>query len=215
MKKNDLLFACSLFIATTFIMVLIACNNNHMEKVSQWSEKEIEDWYQASPWYNLLPLKPDSSIDKRFFVEQNILNPQSWEAAFRFIKASDFNNMEPGRYELADDGTYATIADYRNKVSSRFEAHRKFIDIQLVSRGKEYVLITSLDPGGGRRQIQPYDEVKDIEFFSKDIYEQRLLTPVNFMILFPANAHQPCLMVDSVGEVRKVVVKIPYIEKNI
>lgn len=194
-------------------MAMIACNgNNKSGDVRQWSDKEIGEWYDRSPWSHALPLKPDSSIDKRLFIEQNKLNPEAWDAAYKFIKESDFNNMKPGKYELSDDGTYASIADYQNKVSSRFEAHRKFIDIQMVSKGKEYVLITPVSHEEGQ-QIKPYDETQDIEFFHKNNYVQRLLAPGNFMIFFPSNAHQPCMMVDSVGTVRKIVIKVPYVAK--
>ncbi|MFT3979598.1 MAG: YhcH/YjgK/YiaL family protein [Ferruginibacter sp.] len=193
-----------------FMTLMTTCNHgDNRDDIRKWSDKKINEWFDQSPWSKTLPLRPDSSIDKRCLAEQIRLNPKSWEAAFKFIRESDFNSMQPGRYELSDDGTYANIADYQTRVSSRFEAHRKFIDIQMVSKGKEYVFITPVQHEEAQ-QLKPYDETQDIEFFKKDSYIRRLLSPENFMIFFPSDAHQPCMMVDTVGAVRKIVIKVPY-----
>lgn len=195
-----------------FFMILVACSESNGDKdVQRWSDEQIRAWYDHSFWNDGLGVKPDQSVDLRLFAEQNILNPTSWAAAYRFIKDSDFNSMEPGRYELLDDGTHASVAEYQTKESAHFEAHRKFIDIQMVSKGEEFVRITSSEKAG-RRQVSPYDEGKDIEFFDMDSFDDRLLIPGYFMVFFPSIAHQPCMMVDSVATVRKIVVKIPYVE---
>jgi len=72
--------------------------------------------------------------------------------------------MNEGRYDLGG-GVYSTITDYFTKESStvNYEAHRRFIDIQYVSRGMEYIGLTSLNDIISI--IQPYDDEKDIEFF--------------------------------------------------
>lgn len=196
-------------------LTIISCKQSEKNSdVRKWSEEKINEWYQNSPWTNLLHLKPDAGIDKRLFVEQVLLNPKSWDLAFRFIRDSNAAEMAPGIYQLEDGGAYATVRDYRTKDSSHFEAHRNFIDVQMISKGQEYILVSTIN-NEGRTEVQPYDEEKDIEFFDKDNYERRLLTPGTFMIFFPVNAHQPNMMVDSVEEVRKIVIKIPYVKPEI
>lgn len=189
------------------IMTLSSCNQKH---VSTWSDQEIETWFHQSEWVKL-SIKPDVSIDKRQFVEQNVLNPKAWEAALKFLKESDFNAMELGRYELSDDGTYASIDEYTTKDSSHFEAHKKYIDIQLLAKGKEYIYVTTYDKSK-QTSISDFDSEKDIEFFDVESYVEKLLTTENFMVFFPSDAHQPCMSVDSNEEVRKVVVKVPRVE---
>ncbi|MDD2284341.1 MAG: YhcH/YjgK/YiaL family protein [Paludibacter sp.] len=185
--------------------LLISCNKKN--DVSNWSDSQINDWFNQSGWVQLT-MKPDSSINKRLFVEQNILNPTSWEAALKFLKESDFNSMELGRYELADDGTYANIEEYATKDTAHFEAHKKFIDIQYLAKGKEYVYVTPVDHEKNK-EVTPYHETKDIAFFDEDNYTKHLLSTGNFLVLFPSEGHKPCMKVDSNEVVRKVVVKIP------
>jgi len=194
-------------ITTILIMSLFSfCNNK--KNVEEWSDREIETWFAESRWNKELPMKPDTSINKRLFAEQNILNPASWQAALKFLKESDFNSMKPGRYELADDGTYANIDEYLTKDTAHFEAHRKFIDIQYLAKGKEYIYVTPVD-NKRNREVTPYDETKDITFFDEDNYTKHLLSSENFLVLFPSDGHKPCMKVDSNEVVRKVVVKIP------
>ncbi|WP_234997977.1 YhcH/YjgK/YiaL family protein [Parabacteroides sp. Marseille-P3160] len=185
---------------------MTACDEKN---VREWSEKQIDDWYVKSEWSTILPMKPDVSINKRLFVEQNVLNPQSWAAAMRFMKESNFNKMTKGKYELSDDGTFATVTDYLTKDSAHFEAHRKYIDIQHVANGQEYILITPLD---GRVEVTPYEGEKDIEFFDKDRYTRHLANRDNFLVLFPEDGHKPCIKVNGNDSVRKIVVKIPFKE---
>jgi len=190
------------------MIILASCADKN---VKDWTDEEIDDWFRKSKW-NELPVKPDQSINKRLFTEQNILNPASWEAAYNFLKAGGFNEKELGRYELLNDGTYANIEEYVTKDSSFFEAHRKYIDIQYLAVGKEYVRVTSLDNIISVKS--PYDDLKDIEFFEKNSYTEHLLNGHNFMVLFPRDAHMPCMKADSAMHVRKVVIKIPMVENE-
>lgn len=192
------------------IILMMACQNR--KDVTEWPDSEINEWFSSSPWSMELSMKPDASINKRLFVEQNILNPASWDAALKFLKEKDLNTLEPGRYDILDDGTYVNIEVYMTKDSAHFEAHRKYIDIQYVAKGKEYIFVTPLEPDK-QQEIQVYDEAKDIEFFDKEEYIPHLLTPENFMTLFPTDGHKPCMKVDTNEVVRKVVVKIPIINK--
>ena len=190
--------------------MLLACNKSN--DVSNWTDNQINEWFHQSEWVQLT-MKPDSSINKRLFVEQNILNPASWQAALKFLKERDFYSMKPGRYELADDGTYANIDEYLTKDTAHFEAHRKFVDIQYLAKGKEYIYVTPVD-NERNREVTPYDETKDITFFDDDNYSKHLLSSENFLVLFPSDGHKPCMKVDSNEVVRKVVVKIPVAQKN-
>lgn len=195
-------------IYSILMITIMACQNK--KDVSEWNDDEINEWFYTSPWNTELSMKPDASINKRLFVEQNILNPDSWDAALKFLKEKDLNALKPGRYDLLDDGTYVNIDEYVTKDSAHFEAHRKYIDIQYLAKGKEYIFVTSLEPPK-QHEIQPYDEAKDIEFFDKEEYTPYLLSPDNFMVFFPTDAHKPCMKVDTNEVVRKVVVKMPYI----
>lgn len=183
-----------------------SCNKKN---VKEWTDHEVETWFSESKWSSELTKHPDASINKRLFAEQNVLNPKSWESAFKFLKETDFNTIELGRYDLSDDGTYANIEEYTTKDSSHFEAHRKYIDIQCVAKGKEYIYVSPFNQDV-QMEVTAYDESKDIEFFDKEEYEKHLLSADNFLVLFPSDGHLPCMKVDSNEYVKKIVVKIPY-----
>lgn len=192
-------------------ITMMACQNK--KDVSEWTDNEINEWFLASAWSTKLKMKPDASINKRYFVEQNMLNQASWEAAFNFLNEKDLNALEPGRYDLLDDGTYVNIEEYMTKDYAHFEAHRKYIDIQYLAKGREYIFVTPLE-SGKQVEIQSYDETKDIEFFDAEEYSPHLLSQNNFMVFFPTDGHKPCMKVDTNEVVRKVVVKIPYVGKQ-
>lgn len=199
------------FIYSILIIMMIACQNK--KDVTEWTDNEINEWFSTSPWSTELSMKPDASINKRLFVEQNILNPASWDAALKFLKEKDMNVLEPGRYDLLDDGTYVNIDEYTTKDSAHFEAHRKYIDIQCLAKGKEYIYISPFEPGK-KIVVVPYNETKDIEFFDKDDYQKYLLSTDNFFVLFPLDGHKPCMKVETNEQVRKVVMKIPYVKNE-
>lgn len=179
------------------------------KNVKNWSDQEIKDWFEKSEW-SQLTIKPDASIDKRAFVEQNVLNPDAWKSAYKFLKTGGFNERKLGRYELDENGTYVSIGEYTTKDSAHFEAHRKYIDIQYLSKGEEYIRVSSMD--NITNQVSEYDETRDIEFFDKDEYREQLLDGNNFLVLFSHDAHMPCMKVDSNMHVRKIVVKIPVVK---
>ncbi len=192
-------------------MVVLLSGCQH-KSVTEWNDQEIESWFTKSKWNCELLIKPDSSINVRLFVEQNVLNPTAWEAAFKFLKETNFDTIVPGRYELDTTGTYASVSDYTTKDSDtvHFEAHKKFIDIQYVPKGHEYIGITSLE--NIQTKIKEYNSEKDIEFFDKTDNGQRLADKNHFFVFFPSDGHKPCLKVDTNNQVRKIVIKIPFIE---
>lgn len=182
------------------------------KSVSQWSDQEIEEWFSSSLWKNELTMQPDSSINIRMFTEQNIFNASAWKAAYEFLKETDFETIPMGRYDLDKCGTYATVSDYVTKDvdSAFFEAHRKYVDIQYVPKGHEYIGITTLE-GIDSVKLE-YNEEKDIMFFSKADETKILADKRNFLVFFPSDGHMPCLKVDKNDVVRKVVIKIPFIK---
>jgi YhcH/YjgK/YiaL family protein len=134
---------------------------------------------------------------------------EAFRAAFNFLKTLSPDSEEK-RYELKN-GIYAVIESYKTKpeTKGRLEAHRKFIDIQMVLTGKEKI---------GWQNIKdltietPYDDKKDILFFtpSSPVASFTEIKNSTFMLLFPEDAHMPQIQIDKKAEiVKKAVVKIP------
>jgi biofilm protein TabA len=135
---------------------------------------------------------PDSSIDTEEFNRQYLLNPGRWDKAISFLKEMDLSGLEPGRYELEGTEVFILINEYTtsDEKDTRFEAHRKYADIQYLIKGKELIGICPLDKAA---ESVPYEEDKDICFLESD--DQGILeaTPDRYFIFFPGDAHRPSI----------------------
>lgn len=114
-----------------------------------------------------------------------------------------------GKHVLSDS-IYANVETYETKLlnNGKFEAHKDYIDIQILLKGQEQIFIA---PQNGLTVSEPYDAKRDIEFYSDDIsFSQSVkLDGTNFVMLFPHEAHAPQISIDEkVENVLKVVVKI-------
>lgn len=131
-----------------------------------------------------------------------------FHAAFRFLQECMKNVPEPGRYEIDDKNIYAIVQKYYTCATEQipWEAHRNYIDIQCLLRGKEKIGYVSLANLQGESH---YHTEKDcvLAQFAKD--ENFIYMPQGFFaILYPHDAHKPRCMADTSEPVSKVVVKV-------
>ena len=112
-----------------------------------------------------------------------------------------------GHYEI-ENGVYANIDEYSPKQfeNCKFEAHKKYIDIQMVLSGEENLEYTNSD---GLEVAEEYDENKDVMFFKNTKNDTDIvnLTPYKFAFIYPHEAHKPQIKTAS-DCVKKVVIKI-------
>ena len=61
------------------------------------------------------------------------------EDVFRFLTESDLATLPIGRINLSGDNLYALVQEYDTKLpnAGKWEAHRKYIDVQYLMRGVE------------------------------------------------------------------------------
>ncbi len=119
-------------------------------------------------------------------------------------------NAPVGRYE-GEDGVYAMVQAYDSSVKAegdiRFEAHREYIDVQIVLSGKETVLV-AYEPDC--KVDTPY--TPDYALYTPDVFpvQNITLTDNTFAVFFPLDAHAPGLAFEGKSErIAKIVVKIP------
>ena len=130
-------------------------------------------------------------------------------SAYNFVLDALQNEKEIGRYEL-EDGAYALVQSYETKLreNGKYEAHREYIDVQLLLSGREIIAVEPLEVMHTHPCLCPY--APDIELFAaNDDGTDYVLSTGDFIILYPEDAHMPGLTVDEPASVRKVVVKIP------
>lgn len=139
----------------------------------------------------------------------NYLSPGIY-FALKYLRDTDFSNIENGKYELREGKAYAIVQDYYTKDESegKFEAHRKFVDIQFIIEGEEKI-------GYGEtsefKEETEYDEEKDIIFLSpnEDTKTESVIVKAGeYAILMPQDAHMPSISTEEKAHVKKVVVKI-------
>jgi len=124
------------------------------------------------------------------------------------MKENDLSALELRRYDIDGDNAYALVSEYytKNEGDARYEAHRKYIDVQYVVSGKELIGITPL--ALKQEVLEPYDEARDIEFMTVSQGVNYPASPDRFFIFFPEDVHRPGLRSGDSTLVRKVVLKI-------
>jgi biofilm protein TabA len=128
--------------------------------------------------------------------------------AFEFLETAAVESKAPGRYDIDGDRIYATISEIQTKAieSAQFEAHRRYIDVHYLVRGRE--LIGSAK-AADLREKTPYTAETDIAFYERPVrYDRLTFKPGEFTVFFPGQAHMPGCYSDRSELIRKVVVKI-------
>ena len=131
------------------------------------------------------------------------INP-GFPAAFAFLKEAMAAPKEVGRYELGD-GVFAFVQSYDSKPADacKIEAHKKYIDIQCVLKGKESFGVADLST---QTMYEDKFEEKDVAFYHGDV-DLLTLTDGDFAVVFPQDAHRP--QQGDGTHVEKIVVKVP------
>lgn len=134
--------------------------------------------------------------------------------ALDFLAAGDPLALPLGKTEIDGERLFALVQEYEPKplAEGRFEAHRRYWDLQVVARGAERMGWANLD----RMTVdEPYDAARDVGFFrgKGDLIH---VPAGGFTIFGPQDVHMPGLVPDRVPEnpaplpVRKIVFKIEW-----
>ena len=112
--------------------------------------------------------------------------------------AAEFDQSKPdGRYDIDGDKLYALVMTYHTKSADelKFEAHKKYIDVQLLLDGQEF-LDVSLDKN---LDVQmPFSaEMDAVLFKAPKQFSSVLLEPGRFAVLYPDDIHRPCRKVEK------------------
>lgn len=125
--------------------------------------------------------------------------------AFAFLQRADLVALPAGRVEVIGKRVFAIVGkdEGKGRERARLEAHRKYIDIQFVVSGDEWIgwrdLKTCRESGLG------YSAEKEIEFYTATPTKWFRVPPGSFAIFFPEDAHAPLA---GEGPVHKVVMKV-------
>lgn len=128
--------------------------------------------------------------------------------SYRMAKKIDFENIEDGKIMLTDN-IYVNVETYntKNRKSTKFESHKKYIDVQYVIRGRELISIAHVKECIA---CTDYDADRDIIFY-EDNYMGIYVTLYEgeHLVIYTQDAHMPCLNIEGYDTVKKAVFKIP------
>jgi len=130
-------------------------------------------------------------------------------AAFAFLERATREDLPVGRYELEGTALFASVQEYDSKLpeGALFEGHRRYIDLQYVMSGVEYMEAST--PSYAEIETD-YDSEKDFQLFKDHTAPVACTVHAGeFVIFFPHDIHKPGLCVDRTpAPVKKIVVKI-------
>lgn len=126
--------------------------------------------------------------------------------AFDFIEEYMKNPLENGSYKICGDDVYANIFDCTTKTDGVYEAHRKYIDIQFIVRGKEKVkceYIDRLTPTCEFNEEGDYGFYEATEGNTEFVFEEGY-----FAVFYPQDGHMPSIAIGEPSTTKKIVVKV-------
>jgi biofilm protein TabA len=157
---------------------------------------------------DLLPLiRPGSRLHRGLSLLKDYLDGRSPELdkIVRNQKAGD-----KAQITIDGDSLFLIIQCYAPKPpqEGRFEAHQRHTDLQFICAGKEWIAVCDLRKQTG---LPAFDANGNVFFPLGNAAHSRLLLEAgNVAVLFPNDAHAPCLRVEGDKDdlVRKIVVKV-------
>ena len=122
------------------------------------------------------------------------------------LKNRNVAALEPGDYPIDGDKIVLKIQSYNTKPAeqARFEAHRRFIDIQCIVSGEEKIGIEPLHNMVKETEARPEGDI----WFYEGTGSEVLMRPGQFMIIYPSEAHAPCIATGSPTAVKKALIKV-------
>ena len=125
---------------------------------------------------------------------------------FSWLQKNDLKNLKDGKYDIDGNKIYASIQTYETKEDAKYEAHRKYIDIQAPLTGKECIGLALMDMAA---LSLPFDIDKDCVMYDGSS-KPMILSPGTFAIFFPPYcAHAPgCMAPNGPEKIKKVVIKV-------
>ncbi|HIU64339.1 MAG TPA: YhcH/YjgK/YiaL family protein [Candidatus Avacidaminococcus intestinavium] len=130
--------------------------------------------------------------------------------ALAYLRDTDFSHLSDGEYEVEGREIYASVQTYETAARElkQPEAHKKYIDIQFLLKGKECIGLSPLLKSS--KIVEDYSVERDLLFYENVDAERSItLKSGDLMIIFPWELHCPgCNTESGVNTVRKIVIKV-------
>ncbi len=127
-------------------------------------------------------------------------------AALDWLRQTDLLALPLGKTLIDGEQIFALTQEYTPQEPAllKYEAHRRYWDVQVVARGRERMGWANLSQ---MTVSEPHDAERDVAFFRGE--GQFVLVPAGFFTIFsPQDIHMPGVAAEPLEVVRKVVVKV-------
>lgn len=145
-------------------------------------------------------------LDRIDNAERSFPLHPGFKPAFDYLKTVNLAAIEPGKYPIDGDrlSMIVTKGPGKGKEKTRFEAHKRYIDIQCTISGTDIIgwkNLRACAPGEG----QGYIDEKDIEYFTTTADSWVPVPAGTFGIYFPEDIHAPN---GAEEELFKIILKV-------
>lgn len=144
-------------------------------------------------------------IDK---IGQYVEKEARLKGVVEFLLQNDLLNLPTGRHDINGQLLYVNIDEYTTQpfADRSYEIHQRYIDVQCILEGQESIFIEAEE---GLQTKTPYDHDHDIAFLEDGINTTEVKMHANdFLVIYPKEAHKPCVQSDQSEYVKKAVFKI-------
>ena len=126
------------------------------------------------------------------------------DAALDRLNEGFLSTVGPETRQLEGDKLYVTRFTYETLPLEEtfFEAHKRYLDIHLMTEGQERVDVAS--PG----QLTLFEQKGDFYAYRGEAEQSLVLRPGSFLVVFPEDAHRIKIQVNGPETVSKVVFKV-------
>ncbi|MDB5153953.1 MAG: hypothetical protein JWR54_2704 [Mucilaginibacter sp.] len=195
---------------TLALLFILIITSKLADAQSADSVKKANKWLKSQVWAKDLKLKPDPSVNSVEFKRQYEGNKEMWDKVFKFLGDNKLTTLAPGKYPIDGTNAYASITEGapKNLEDSKWESHRKYIDLQYVIAGE---IKLGVSPISAAKVTEPYNETRDAANYTAE-GKYYVAKPEKFFLFFPQDVHRPDIKVDGYNTLKKLVIKIPYKE---
>jgi YhcH/YjgK/YiaL family protein len=130
--------------------------------------------------------------------------------ALEYLEKTDLAGLGEGKIEIDGDDVYASVTTKRTQPYSaaKFEAHKKYIDIQYAIEGKEDILCWFTQMTNSIIEEHPDKDV----YFYKSMGRPITIGGGRLAVLFPTDIHAPGLThmdkPENENDCKKIVLKV-------
>ena len=119
---------------------------------------------------------------------------------------SEMISLQDGRYEFEGGFFMVQSGETKSLKEGSFEAHRKYIDVQILIEGCEELAWSEISQ---LTTTIPYREEADIERLEGNTDHHMLISKGMFYIAFPHDGHKAVSHTEEKHSYKKVVMKLP------